>query len=230
MPADDANGADGSTVYIRGSFVNQDGRSSSLTAPNGPSQQAVIRGALAAAAAHPQVRACNLHYRFCQILAYHNTIYRTPTHMKACRQGRAYAVDGYIFMFSPKPLECISRTNVWSSLARYRIQAVLKRINQPAVLWGDAQGTCRYVPFHCKNLQLCRRLCFACSILERMSLQSLSSKDLNLGFANLQDIHVLEMHGTGTPLGDPIEVGAAAAVFQGQPCLATSFLLVSVSL
>ena len=24
------------------------------------------------------------------------------------------------------------------------------------------------------------------------------------------------MHGTGTPLGDPIEVGAAAAVFQGK--------------
>ena len=71
MPADDANGADGSTVYIRGSFVNQDGRSSSLTAPNGPSQQAVIRGALAAAAAHPQVRACNLQHCICQILKYH---------------------------------------------------------------------------------------------------------------------------------------------------------------
>ena len=51
-------GAD--TVYIRGTNVNQDGRSSSLTAPNGPSQQAVIRGALAAAVAKPQVSARSL--------------------------------------------------------------------------------------------------------------------------------------------------------------------------
>ena len=39
------------SIVIRGTFVNQDGRSSSLTAPNGPSQQAVIRGALLAAGA-----------------------------------------------------------------------------------------------------------------------------------------------------------------------------------
>jgi len=40
-------------AVLRGSFVNQDGRSSSLTAPNGPSQQDVLRGALAAAGAAP---------------------------------------------------------------------------------------------------------------------------------------------------------------------------------
>ena len=51
----DASPGTSSTVYIRSTFVNQDGRSSSLTAPNGPSQQGVIRGALAAAAASPQV-------------------------------------------------------------------------------------------------------------------------------------------------------------------------------
>lgn len=40
--------ADGNpiTAVIRGSCINQDGRSNGLTAPSGPSQQAVIRGAL----------------------------------------------------------------------------------------------------------------------------------------------------------------------------------------
>ena len=32
---------------IRGSAINQDGRSGGLTAPNGPAQEAVIRAALA---------------------------------------------------------------------------------------------------------------------------------------------------------------------------------------
>ena len=50
------------SVMLRGTFVNQDGRSSSLTAPNGPSQQAVIRGALSAAGAnHSDVRVLEMH-------------------------------------------------------------------------------------------------------------------------------------------------------------------------
>src|SRR5262249_4341306 len=42
---------DGDRIWalLRGSSVNQDGRSSGLTVPNGPAQQAVIREALAAA-------------------------------------------------------------------------------------------------------------------------------------------------------------------------------------
>ncbi|MGO8676240.1 MAG: type I polyketide synthase [Limisphaerales bacterium] len=40
-------------ALVRGSAINQDGRSSGLTAPNGPSQEAVIRAALANAALGP---------------------------------------------------------------------------------------------------------------------------------------------------------------------------------
>ena len=38
-----------SAAIIRGSAINQDGRSSGLTAPNGPSQTALMREALAGA-------------------------------------------------------------------------------------------------------------------------------------------------------------------------------------
>ena len=40
-------------AVIRGSAINQDGRSNGITAPNGPSQEAVIRAALANAGAKP---------------------------------------------------------------------------------------------------------------------------------------------------------------------------------
>ena len=41
----------------------------------------------------------------------------------------------------------------------------------------------------------------------RLALQEASMQPQELG--------VLELHGTGTPLGDPIELGAAAAVLAG---------------
>jgi acyl transferase domain-containing protein len=50
--AGDSSGGSGS-ILLRGTFVNQDGRSSSLTAPNGPSQQEVIRAATAGAGMAP---------------------------------------------------------------------------------------------------------------------------------------------------------------------------------
>ena len=52
-PADEDLGHSG--FLLRGTYVNQDGRSSSLTAPNGPSQQSVIRGAISAAHMSPEV-------------------------------------------------------------------------------------------------------------------------------------------------------------------------------
>ena len=42
-----------SYVLLRGSAINQDGRSSSLTAPNGPAQQAVVRASMADALTQP---------------------------------------------------------------------------------------------------------------------------------------------------------------------------------
>lgn len=49
-------------ILLRGTYVNQDGRSSSLTAPNGPSQQDVMRGALADADMLPsEIGALEMH-------------------------------------------------------------------------------------------------------------------------------------------------------------------------
>jgi acyl transferase domain-containing protein len=54
LSADNGGSSIAGGAILCGTFVNQDGRSSSLTAPNGPAQQAVIRGALAAAELQPQ--------------------------------------------------------------------------------------------------------------------------------------------------------------------------------
>ena len=43
-----------------------------------------------------------------------------------------------------------------------------------------------------------------------MQVIRLALQDATLGAG---DVSCLELHGTGTPLGDPIEVGAAAAVY-----------------
>lgn len=46
------------------------------------------------------------------------------------------------------------------------------------------------------------------------SQQALLREALTLSGAAAHDIEVLELHGTGTALGDPIEVGAAMTVLQ----------------
>ncbi len=51
--SDAVNDGDSILALIRGSAINQDGRSSGLTAPNGPSQEAVIRTALVNAGLQP---------------------------------------------------------------------------------------------------------------------------------------------------------------------------------
>lgn len=50
------------------------------------------------------------------------------------------------------------------------------------------------------------------------SQQAVVRAALQWGGVLAPDICVLEMHGTGTALGDPIEVGAAFAVLQVRPC------------
>jgi acyl transferase domain-containing protein len=53
LEADARAAGDRVLALIRGSAINQDGRSNGITAPNGPSQEAVIRAALANAGAKP---------------------------------------------------------------------------------------------------------------------------------------------------------------------------------
>lgn len=53
LEADARAAGDRILAVIRGSAINQDGRSNGITAPNGPSQEAVIRAALANAGAKP---------------------------------------------------------------------------------------------------------------------------------------------------------------------------------
>jgi acyl transferase domain-containing protein len=53
LEADARAAGDRVLAVIRGSAINQDGRSNGITAPNGPSQEAVIRAALANAGAMP---------------------------------------------------------------------------------------------------------------------------------------------------------------------------------
>ena len=58
-PSDDSRPA--AACLMAGSFVNQDGRSSSLTAPNGPSQQQVrwLRSPQARTDTMPQLKGCS---------------------------------------------------------------------------------------------------------------------------------------------------------------------------
>ena len=54
----DERPSDGACALLRGSTVNQDGRSSSLTAPNGPSQSSLIAATLLAAGASSGLSQC----------------------------------------------------------------------------------------------------------------------------------------------------------------------------